>query len=119
MLIAFGNSSKKLSISKTWWFVLNFSDIFLADLVSSVLSMNFTETDSISWEGYSFRNNARTSVESIPELRDIPIFLWVEPILADMFFLIEFSTKISGFSTCLISKSCGKNFLSVVSRFVE
>jgi len=37
--------------------------------------MNFTETDSISSEGYSFRNNARTSVESIPELRDIPIFL--------------------------------------------
>ena len=49
--MAFGNSSKKLSISKTWWLVWNFSDIFCDADVSSVLSENLTDIDSISFSG--------------------------------------------------------------------
>ena len=96
MLIAFGNSSKKLSISNTWLFVWNFSEIFLDALVSSVLSLNFTETDSISLDGYSSLNNAKIKVESIPELREIPIFPVFVPISWEIVFLIDFSTNFSG-----------------------
>ena len=78
--------------------------------VSSVLFENFTETDSISVEGYSLRNNARVSVESMPELRDIPIFLCSDPSSFEIFFLINCSTKSSEFSVVLVSKSLEENF---------
>ena len=91
MPIAFGNSSKKLLISRTWWFVLNFSDIFFEALVSSTLSLNFTETDSISISGNSFRSNVKTKVESIPELNEIPIFFELESIPLEIDFLIDCS----------------------------
>jgi len=39
-----------------------------------------TDIDSISVEGNSFLNNAKTNVESIPELSDIPIFPVFVPI---------------------------------------
>ena len=87
--------------------------------VSSVLFENLTETDSISFEGYSLRNNARVSVESMPELRDIPIFLCSEPSSCEMFFLINSSTEFSEFSVDLVSKSSGENFWNELSRFVE
>ena len=60
-----------------------------------MLSENFTEIDSISFVGYSFLNNARTSAESIPELRDIPIFPVFDPISSEIFCLIDFSTNCS------------------------
>ena len=91
MPIAFGNSSKKLLISRTWWFVLNFSDIFFEALVSSTLSLNFTETDSISISGNSFRSNVKTKVESMPELNEIPIFFELESIPLEIDFLIDCS----------------------------
>ena len=118
--MAFGNSSKKLSISNIWWFVWNFSEIFLDALVSSVLSLNFTETDSISLDGYSSLNNAKIKVESIPELRDIPILLIFFPISWEIFFLIDFSTNSSGFSSvCFSWKFSGSNFGDNDSKLVE
>jgi len=45
-----------------------------------MLSLNFTETDSISLDGYSSLNNAKIKVESIPELSDIPILPVFVPI---------------------------------------
>ena len=72
--MALGNSSKKLLISKIWWCVSNFSEIFFEASVSSTLSLNFIESDSISFCGNSFLRIAKTRVESIPERNEIPIF---------------------------------------------
>ena len=101
--MAFGNSSKKLSISNIWWFVWNFSEIFLDASVSSVLSLNFTETDSISLVGYSSLSNAKVKVESIPELRDIPILPVFVPISWEIFALIDFSTSSELLSSLVFS----------------
>ena len=118
--MAFGNSSKKLSISNIWWFVWNFSEIFLDALVSSVLSLNFTETDSISLDEYSSLNNAKIKVESIPELRDIPILPVFVPISWEIFSFIDFSTNSSGFSSvCFSWKFSGSSFWDSECRLVE
>ena len=118
--MALGNSSKKLSISNTWWFVLNFSEIFLDVLVSSTLSLNFTETDSISLDGYSSLNNAKTKVESIPELRDIPILPVLVEISWEIFSLIDFSTNSWVLlSICFLRKFSGSNFGDNVCKLVE
>ena len=118
--MAFGNSSKKLSISSTWWLVLNFSEIFLDVLVSSTLSLNFTETDSISLDGYSSLNNAKTKVESIPELRDIPILLWLVLISWEIFSLIDFSTNSWALSLiCFLWKLSGNSFGDNECKLVE
>ena len=120
MLIDLGNSSKKLSISNMWWFVWNFSEIFLEISVSSVLSLNLTETDSISLDGYSFLNNARTSAESIPELSDIPIFPVFDPISSAIFCLIDFSTNCSFLSPFNFSwKSLIRSLGDKGSKLVE
>ena len=120
MLIALGNSSKKLSISKIWWFVWNFSEIFLEIAVSSVLSLNFTDIDSISVEGNSFLNNAKTNVESIPELSDIPIFPVFDPISSAIFCLIDFSTNCSFLSPFDFSwKSLIRSLEDKGSKLVE
>ena len=115
----FGNSSKKLSISKIWWFVWNFFEIFLETSVSSVLSLNLTDIDSISVEGNSFLNNAKTNVESIPELSDIPIFPVFVPISWEIVSLIDFSTNFSGPSICFSWKFVGNSFGDIVCRLVE
>ena len=118
--MALGNSSKKLSISNTWWFVLNFSEIFLDVLVSSILSLNFTETDSISLDGYSSLNNAKTKVESIPELRDIPILPVLVGISWEIFSLIDFSTNSWVLLLiCFLRKFSGSNFGDDVCKLVE
>ena len=59
----------------------NFSEIFFEASVSSILWLNFTDRDSILIEGNSFLNNAKTSVESIPELNEIPTLSILSPIL--------------------------------------
>ena len=59
-----------------------------------MLSENFTEIDSISFVGYSFLNNARTSAESIPELSDIPIFPVFDPISSAIFCLMIFQQTV-------------------------
>ena len=92
-----------MSISKIWWFVSNFSEIFLEISVSSILSLNLTETDSISVEGNSFLNNAKTNVESIPELKDIPILPVFVPISWEIFALIDFSTNSELLSSLVFS----------------
>ena len=117
--MAFGNSSKKLSISNIWWFVWNLSEIFLDASVSSVLSLNLTETDSISLDGYSSLNNAKIKVESIPELRDIPIFPVFVPISWEIVSLIDFSTNFSGSSVCFSWKFWGSSFGDNEFRLVE
>ena len=118
--MAFGNSSKKLSISNMWWFVWNFSEIFLDATVSSILSLNFTDTDSISIDGYSFLNNAKIKVESIPELRDIPILPVFVPISREIFFLIDFSINSSGFSEdCFSWKFSGSSLGDNERKLVE
>ena len=118
--MAFGNSSKKLSISNIWWFVWNFSEIFLDASVSSVLSLNFTETDSISLDGYSSLNNAKIKVESIPELRDIPILPVFVPISLEIFSLIDFSTNSWVLLLiCFLWKFSGSNFGDNVCKLVE
>ena len=94
--MACGNSSKKLSISKTWWFVLNLSEIFFEAFVSSILWLNFTDIDSILIEGNSFLNNAKTSVESIPELNEIPTLSRLSPTWFRIESLIWFSIIDSG-----------------------
>ena len=120
MLIALGNSSKKLLISRTWWLVWNFSAIFCDAFVSSILSENFTEIDSISFVGYSFLNNARTSAESIPELSDIPIFPVFDPISSAIFCLIDFSTNCSFLSPFDFSwKSLVRSLEDKGSKLVE
>ena len=58
----------------------NFSEIFFEESVSSILWLNFTDRDSILIEGNSFLNNAKTSVESIPELNEIPTLAILSPI---------------------------------------
>ena len=118
--MAFGNSSKKLSISNIWWFVWNLSEIFLDASVSSVLSLNFTETDSISLDGYSSLNNAKIKVESIPELRAIPILPAFVPISWEIFSLIDFSTNCSFLSPFDFSwKSPGRSLGDKGSKLVE
>ena len=118
--MAFGNSPKKLSISNIWWFVWNFSEIFLEVFVSSVLSRNFTETDSISLDGYSSLNNAKIKVESIPELRDTPILPVFFPISWEIFPLIDFSTNSSAFSSvCFSWKFSGSSFGDNECKLVE
>ena len=118
--MAFGNSSKKLSISRTWWLVWNFSEIFLDASVSSVLSLNFTETDSISLVGYSSLNNAKIKVESIPELRDIPILPVFVPISWEIFSLIDFSTNSALLSSLIFSwKSLGRSLGDSGCKWVE
>ena len=117
--MAFGNSSKKLSISNMWWFVWNFSEIFLEISVSSVLSLNLTDIDSISVEGNSFLNNAKTNVESIPELSDIPIFPVFVPISWEIVSLIDFSRNFSGSPICFSWKVVGNSFGDIVCRLVE
>lgn len=102
-----------------WWFVWNFSEIFWDASVSSVLSLNFTETDSISLDGYSSLNNAKINVESIPELRDIPIFPVFVPISWEIVSLIDFSTKFSGSSICFSWKFAGSSFGDNICRLVE
>ena len=57
----------------------NFSEIFFEEFVSSILWLNFTDRDSMLIEGNSFLNNAKTSVESIPELNEIPILSKLSP----------------------------------------
>ena len=96
MFTACGNSSKKLSSSNTWWFVSNFSEIFFEASVSSILWLNFTDRDSILIEGNSFLNNAKTSVESIPELNEIPTLSKLSPIWFRIESLIWFSIIDSG-----------------------
>ena len=59
----------------------NFSEIFFEASVSSILWLNFTDRDSILIEGNSYLNNAKTSVESIPELNEIPTLSILSPIL--------------------------------------
>ena len=57
----------------------NFSEIFFEESVSSILWLNFTDRDSMLIEGNSFLNNAKTSVESTPELNEIPILSKFSP----------------------------------------
>ena len=100
--------------------MLNFSDIFFEALVSSTLSLNFTETDSISISGNSFRSNVNTKVESMPELNEIPIFFELESILLEIDFLIDCSIISSQFFiVVLMVKSSGLSFLEIFSRFTE
>ena len=117
--MALGNSSRKLSISRTWWFVSNFSDIFFEASVSSTLSLNLTETDSISVVGNSFLNNVKTNVESIPELNETPIFFELGSMLLEIEFLINFSIICSGLEIGFIVKSFGVSFSDIVCKFVE
>ena len=117
--MAFGNSLKKLSISKTWWFVWNFCEIFCDAVVSSVLPENLTDIDSISLDGYFSLNNAKSKVESIPELRDIPIFPVFVPISWEIVSLIDFSTNFSGPSICFSWKFVGNSFGDIICRLVE
>ena len=103
-----------------WWFVWNFSEIFLDATVSSILSLNFTDTDSISIDGYSFLNNAKIKVESIPELRDIPILPVFVPISWEIFSLIDFSTNSSRLLSIRFSwKFSGSSFWDNECRLVE
>ena len=119
MFIAFGSSSKKLSISKTWWFVSNFSEIFFEASVSSVLWLNFTDRDSILIEGNSFLSNAKTSVESIPELNDIPILSKFSPTWFRIVLLIWSSIVDSGSLYLISLKSSDEIFFEGFPRFVE
>ena len=64
----------------------------------------------MSVEGNSFLNNAKTSVESIPELKDMPIFLEFESNSVEIDFLIDCSITFSGFVICFVSKSSGISF---------
>ena len=84
-----------------------------------MLSLNLTETDSISVVGNSFRNNAKTNVESIPELRDIPIFFEFGVILLEIDFLIDCSIIKSGFEICFKLKFSGLSFCDIVCKFVD
>ena len=119
MFMACGNSSKKLSISKTWWFVLNLSEIFFEAFVSSILWLNFTDIDSILIEGNSFLNNAKTSVESIPELNEIPILSRLSPTSFRIVFLIWSSIVDSSESYLVSLKSSGEIFFEESPKFVE
>ena len=118
MFMACGNPSKKLSISKTWWFVLNLSEIFFEAFVSSILWLNFTDIDSILIEGNSFLNNAKTRVESIPELNEIPILSKFSPTSLRIVCLIWSSIKFSGSLICFSSKSSGEIFFEESPKFV-
>lgn len=84
-----------------------------------MLSLNFTDIDWISLEGYSSLNNAKIKVESIPELRDIPIFPEFVPISWEIVSLIDFSINSSGLSNCFSKKFSGDNFIDDVDKFVE
>jgi len=117
--MAFGNSSKKLLISKIWWFVPNFSEIFFEASVSSVLWLNFTDIDSILIEGNSFLNNAKTSVESIPELNEIPILSKFSPTSLRIVFLMSSSIENSGSLYCISLKSSDEIFFDESPKFVE
>ena len=75
--------------------------------------------DSIFTEGNSFLNNAKTKVESIPELNDIPIDLEFESISEEIVLRIESSMIFSRLVICFILKSSGLIFLDLVSRLVE
>jgi len=74
ILMAFGNSLRKLSINKTLWLVSNFSAILVAVGDSSTLFENVTDIDSIFISGCVFLNRQIINVESIPELRAIETF---------------------------------------------
>ncbi len=119
MFIACGNSSKKLSISNTWWFVSNFSEIFFEASVSSLLWLNFTDRDSILIEGNSFLSNAKTSVESIPELNEIPILSKFSPTWFRIVLLIWSSIVDSGSLYLISLKSSDEIFFEGFPRFVE
>ncbi len=119
MFIACGNSSNKLSISKTWWFVSNFSEIFFEASVSSLLWLNFTDRDSILIEGNSFLSNAKTSVESIPELNEIPILSKFSPTWFRIVLLIWSSIVDSGSLYLISLKSSDEIFFEGFPRFVE
>tara|TARA_B100001123_G_C15185657_1_gene977180 strand:- start:776 stop:1006 length:231 start_codon:yes stop_codon:yes gene_type:complete len=75
--------------------------------------------DSIFTEGNSFLNNAKTKVESIPELNDIPIDLEFESNSEEIVLRIESSIIFSRLVICFILKSSDLIFLDLVSRLVE
>ena len=117
--MACGNSSKKLSSSNTWWFVSNFSEIFLEASVSSILWLNFTERDSISIEGNSVLSKAKTIVESIPELNDIPILSKFSPIPFRIVCLTWSSIKFSGLLSCFSLKFSDDIFFDESPKLFE
>ena len=69
----------------------NFSAIFAAGIVSSILLANFTEIAFIVIFGNIFLKNARTNVESTPPLNAIEIESVVFGILLLIFLIIIFS----------------------------
>ena len=75
--------------------------------------------DSIFAEGNSFLNNAKTKVESIPELNDIQIDLEFESNSDEIVLRIESSIIFSRLVICFVLKSSGLIFLDLVSRLVE
>lgn len=75
--------------------------------------------DSIFAEGNCFLNNAKTKVESIPELNDIPIDLEFESNSEEIVLRIESSIIFSRLVICFVLKSSGLIFLDLVSRLVE
>ena len=73
--------------------------------------------DSIFAEGNSFLNNAKTKVESIPELNDIPIDLEFESNSEEIVLRIESSIIFSRLVICFVLKSSGLIFLDFLYAF--
>ena len=76
------------------------------------------ERDSMPIEGNSFLNNAKTSVESIPELNDMPI-LSISPTSLRIVCLIWSSILDSGTSYLFSWKSPDESFFEESPKFVE
>jgi len=75
--------------------------------------------DSILTEGNSFLNNAKTSVESIPELKDIPILSKFSLTSFLIVCLMQSSIIHSGSLNCVSLKSSDEIFFEGTPRFVE
>jgi len=77
------------------------------------------ERDSMLIEGNSFFNNAKTSVESIPELNDMPILSKLSPTSLRIVCLIWSSILDSGTSYLFSWKSPDESFFEESPKFVE
>jgi len=70
-------------------------------------------------EGNSFLNNAKTSVESIPELNEMPILSKFSPTSFRIVFLMSFSIRDSGSLYRISLRSSGEIFFEESPKFVE